>query len=142
MIAQAQFTIADLSDTGIEVVVGTQTASTNAWRGNASFSELRDGQTILYWLPYAGNGSAVTLNLTLADGTETGAVNVYINTTTQCSSQIPAGNVALMTYRKNTLISGIGLYTGWWISRSEDSRMEFASPKVQMKGSRICMMLP
>ena len=64
MIAQAQFTIADLSDTGIEVVVGTQTASTNAWRGNASFSELRDGQTILYWLPYAGNGSAVTLNLT------------------------------------------------------------------------------
>jgi len=80
MIAQAQFTIADLSDTGIEVVVGTQTASTNAWRGNASFSELRDGQTILYWLPYAGNGSAVTLNLTLADGTETGAVKVYINT--------------------------------------------------------------
>ena len=125
MIAQAQFTIADLSDTGIEVVVGTQTASTNAWRGNASFSELRDGQTILYWLPFAGNGSAVTLNLTLADGTETGAVNVYINTTTQCSSQIPAGNVALMTYRKNTLISGTGLYTGWWISRSQDTTTNY-----------------
>ena len=125
MIAQAQFTIADLSDTGIEVVVGTQTASTNAWRGNASFSELRDGQTILYWLPYAGNGSAVTLNLTLADGTETGAVKVYINTTTQCSSQIPAGNVALMTYRKNTLISGNGLYTGWWISRSQDTTTNY-----------------
>ena len=47
MIAQALFTIADLSDAVAEVIVGTQTAATNAWEGNASFSELRDGQTIL-----------------------------------------------------------------------------------------------
>ena len=48
MIAQAQFTISDLSDATAEVIVGTQTAATNAWTGNATFSELKDGQTILY----------------------------------------------------------------------------------------------
>ena len=79
MIAQAHFTIADLSDAVAEVIVGTQTAATNAWTGDASFSELRDGQTILYWLPFAGTSSSVTLNLTLSDRSETGAVPVFIN---------------------------------------------------------------
>ena len=46
MIAQAQFTISDLSDATAEVIVGTQTAATNAWTGNATFSELKDGQTM------------------------------------------------------------------------------------------------
>ena len=69
MIAQAQFTIADLSDATAEVIVGTQTAATNAWTGKASFDELKDGQTILYWLPFAGTSTAATLNLTLANGT-------------------------------------------------------------------------
>lgn len=47
MIAQAQFTISDLSDATAEVIVGTQTAATNAWTGNATFSELKDGQTMV-----------------------------------------------------------------------------------------------
>ena len=68
MIAQAHFTIADLSDATAEVIVGTQAAATNAWTGNATFSELRDGQTILYWLPFAGTSSSATLDLTLANG--------------------------------------------------------------------------
>ena len=67
-------------------IVGTQTAATAAWTGVASFSELRDGQTILYWLPFAGTSTNATLNLTLADGTETGAVPVYINGTTRCTT--------------------------------------------------------
>lgn len=38
MIAQAQFTIADLNDgASVEVIVGTQTAATNVWTGRASF---------------------------------------------------------------------------------------------------------
>ena len=37
MIAQAHFTIADLSDATAEVIVGTQAAATNAWTGNATF---------------------------------------------------------------------------------------------------------
>ena len=73
MIAQAHFTISDLSDATAEVIVGTQAAATNAWTGNATFSELRDGQTILYWLPFAGTSSSATLDLTLSNGTTTGA---------------------------------------------------------------------
>ena len=112
MIAQAHFTIADLSDATAEVIVGTQTASTAAWTGVATFNELRDGQSILYWLPFAGTSSNATLNLTLADGTETGAVNVYINGTTRCTTHVAVGNITQMTYRVNTPINGSGSYTG------------------------------
>lgn len=103
MIAQAQFTIADLNDgASVEVIVGTQTAATNVWTGRASFSALKDGQTILYWLPFAGTSTAATLNLTLSEGTTTGAKNVYINGTTRCTTHVAVGNVTQMTYRVNT----------------------------------------
>ena len=125
MIAQAQFTIADLSDAAAEVIVGTQTASTAAWKGNASFSELRDGQTILYWLPYAGTSSSASLNLTLADGTTTGAVPVYINGTTRCTTHVAVGNITQMTYRVATPIAGSGSYTGWWITRNQDTTTNY-----------------
>ena len=125
MIAQAQFTIADLSDATAEVIVGTQTASTNAWTGNASFSELRDGQTILYWLPFAGTSSSATLELTMANGVSTGAVPVYINGTTRCTTHVAVGNITLMTYRVNTPIAGAGSYTGWWISRNQDTTTNY-----------------
>ena len=125
MIAQAQFTIADLSDATAEVVVGTQAASTNAWTGNASFSELRDGQTILYWLPFAGTSSNATLNLTLSNGQTTGAVPVYINGTTRCTTHVAVGNITLMTYRVNTPIAGSGSYTGWWINRNQDTTTNY-----------------
>ena len=125
MIAQAQFTISDLSDATAEVIVGTQTAATNAWTGNATFSELKDGQTILYWLPFAGTSSSATLNLTLSDGTATGAVPVYINGTTRCSTHVAVGNITLMTYRENTPINGSGNYTGWWINRNQDTTTNY-----------------
>lgn len=125
MIAQAQFTIADLSDATAEVIVGTQAAATNAWTGNASFSELRDGQTILYWLPFAGTSSNATLNLTLSNGQTTGAVPVYINGTTRCTTHVAVGNITLMTYRVNTPIAGSGSYTGWWINRNQDTTTNY-----------------
>ncbi|MBR2182963.1 MAG: hypothetical protein IJ858_06025 [Acidaminococcaceae bacterium] len=61
----------------IEYIVGTQTATTGAWTGVSEDTSLYDGKLILYFLPCAGSGSA-TLNLTLADGTQTGAIPVYI----------------------------------------------------------------
>ena len=125
MIAQAQFTISDLSDATAEVIVGTQTAATNAWTGKATFSELKDGQTILYWLPFAGTSSSATLNLTLANGTETGAVAVYITGTTRCTTHVAVGNITLMTYRVNTPIAGTGSYTGWWINRNQDTTTNY-----------------
>ena len=76
-----------------ECIVGTQTASTNAWTGRATFASLTDGQVILYWLPFAGTSTAATLNLTLSGGGTTGAKNVYINATTRCTTHIAAGNM-------------------------------------------------
>ncbi|MBR3018123.1 MAG: hypothetical protein IKH57_13785 [Clostridia bacterium] len=125
MIARAHFTIADLSDAVAEVIVGTQTAASNVWTGDASFSELRDGQTILYWLPFAGTSSSATLNLTLADGTETGDIPVFINGTTRCTTHVAVGNVTQMTYRVNTPIAGAGSYTGWWITRNQDTTTNY-----------------
>ena len=110
---------------GAEVIVGTQAAVTSEWTGVASFSELKDGQTILYWLPYAGTSTSVSLNLTLSDGTTTGAKNVYINGTTRCTTQIAVGNIIQMTYRVNTPINGSGSYTGWWISRGQDTTTNY-----------------
>ena len=100
-----------------ECIVGTQTASTNAWTGRASFASLVDGQTILYWLPFAGTSTAATLNLTLSGGGTTGAKAVYISSTTRCTTHIAAGNMVQMVYRSNVTI-GTATYTGWWISRT------------------------
>lgn len=98
-----------------EVIVGTQTAATNVWTGVASFSTLADGQQISYWLPYAGNSSAATLNLTLAGGTTTGAKNLYYGGTTRITTHYPAGSVIHLTYRENVPIAGSTTkYTGWW----------------------------
>ena len=87
-----------------ECIVGTQTASTNAWTGRASFASLVDGQTILYWLPFAGTSTAATLNLTLSGGGTTGAKAVYISSTTRCTTHIAAGNMVQMVYRSNVTI--------------------------------------
>ena len=100
-----------------ECIVGTQTASTNAWTGRASFASLVDGQTILYWLPFASTSTAATLNLTLSGGGTTGAKAVYISSTTRCTTHIAAGNMVQMVYRSNVTI-GTATYTGWWISRT------------------------
>ena len=109
---------ADRALSSTEVIVGTQTAATGAWKGTASFAQLHDGQVILYWLPVAGNGNA-TLELTLSGGGTTGAKNVYIDGTTRCTTHISAGNMAQMVYRENVSIGGTA-YTGWWISRTRN----------------------
>ena len=102
-----------------EVIVGTQTASTGAWTGVASFSELKDGQQIVYWLPYAGSGNA-TLNLTLANGTTTGAKNCYYSGATRLTTHYAAGNAIHLTYRVNANVNGTN-YTGWWADANYDS---------------------
>lgn len=119
MIAAAQYTISDLNDAANEVIVGTQTAATASWTGNASFAELRDGQQIIYWLPYAG-ASNVTLNLTLSNGTQTGAIPVYYSGTTRLGTQYAAGNAIRLIYQVNAPI-GTAVYTGWWADANYDS---------------------
>ena len=102
-----------------EVVVGTQTATTGTWTGVASFSSLSDGQQIVYWLPYAGSGSA-SLNLTLSDGSTTGAIPCYYSGSTRITTHYPAGNAIHLTYRVNANVNGTS-YTGWWADANWNS---------------------
>lgn len=109
-------------DSKHDYIVGTQTAATNAWTGVASFAGLHDGQEITYWLPWAGNYSGATLNLTLSGGNTTGAKNVYYGGTIRVSNQYPAGSIIRMVYRENVAISGSTTkYTGWWCDANYDT---------------------
>ena len=98
---------------GPEFVVGTQTSYTAAWTGNAGFAALHDGQQITYWLPVT-SGSNVTLDLTLADGSATGAIPCYFGGTTRLGTQYAAGNVVRLTYRENVVIGSASIPKGWW----------------------------
>ena len=121
--AFAAMAAAEKALSATEVIVGTQTAATAAWEGDASFSKLKDGQQIVYWLPVASAANA-TLNLRLPDGTSTSPKNVYIGGTTRCGTHIAAGNLVQMVYRENVTI-GSAAYTGWWISRSQDTTTNY-----------------
>ena len=117
--AQTAQSTAERALSNTEVIVGTQTAATGAWTGRASFNSLVDGQQIVYWLPYAGSGNA-TLNLTLANGTTTGAKNVYYSGSSRLTTHYPAGNAIHLTYRVNANVNGTN-YTGWWADANYDS---------------------
>ena len=91
---------------GIEYIVGTQTAATNLWTGVTKESALVAGKSIAYYLPYAGNSTAATLDLTLAGGGTTGAKNIRqvysTSSNTGALSTVtthwPVGSVINMTY--------------------------------------------
>ena len=80
----------------VEYIVGTQTEATGNWTGVSMDSTLYTGKTIAYKLPFAGGGDA-SLTLTLADGTETAAVPVYMNNT-RVTTHYPQHTVIKMTY--------------------------------------------
>ena len=119
---------------GGEVIVGTQASATASWTGIASFSELKDGQQIVYWLPYAGAAN-VTLNLTLSDGTTTGAIPVYYSGTTRLSTHYPAGNAIRLIYKVNAPI-GTATYTGWWADANYDSGNTY--DRIKLGNSIVC----
>ena len=103
------YNLKDSKKTGIYYVKGTQTAATGAWTGNIDIPALYTGLTIMYYLPYDGSGNA-TLNLTLSDGTTTGAKNCYI-TTGRLTTHYGAGRNIIMTYYKAGDISIKGTAT-------------------------------
>ena len=102
-----------VTGSGPEFVVGTQTSYTAAWTGNVSFAALHDGLQITYWLPVA-SGSNVTLNLTLADGSTTGAIPCYYSGSTRLGTQYVASNIIRLTYRENIIINSTTIPKGWW----------------------------
>lgn len=116
-------------------IIGTQTAATRFWTGNCpELSELRDGQQITYWLPYAyksekADDKGITaaeltptetvtnaysddwLKLTLADGSDTGWVPCYYGGTSRMTSHYGAANAIHLTYRAGY---SSAIPRGWW----------------------------
>lgn len=95
------------------LIEGTQTTATQTWTGNAPFSELKNGQTIMYGLSNRGNSGNSTLTLILANGTITSALPIYYQGNTRVTTQYSIGALITMTYRENVKI-GSNTYTGWW----------------------------
>ena len=132
----------------VEYIIGTQTATTGSWAGRSStLAELKDGTQIRYWLPYAGSGNA-TLNLTLKDGTTTGAINVYrqggsasssgVVTANRVTTHYPAGSSISMTYGVNRVVSAVysgttytGTFTGWFVDGAYDSGNTYNRVRMQ-----------
>ena len=80
----------------VEYIVGTQTEATGTWTGVSLDTALYEGKTIAYKLPFAGSGNA-SLILTMADGSQTEAVPVYMNNT-RVTTHYPQYTVIKMTY--------------------------------------------
>ena len=132
----------------VEYIIGTQTATTSSWTGTSStLTELKDGTQIRYWLPYAGSGNA-TLNLTLKDGTTTGAINIYrqggsansngVVTANRVTTHYPAGSSISMTYGVNRVVSAVysgttytGTFTGWFVDGAYDSGNTYNRVRMQ-----------
>lgn len=132
----------------VEYIIGTQTATTGSWAGRSStLTELKDGTQIRYWLPYAGSGNA-TLNLTLKDGSTTGAINVYrqggsasssgVVSANRVTTHYPAGSSISMTYGVNRVVSAVysgttytGTFTGWFVDGAYDSGNTYNRVRMQ-----------
>ena len=98
--------------TGFFSVIGTQSESTAEWTGYLPLPALYNGLTIAYYLPYASVTSTnVTLNLSLSNGTTTGAINCYQNNTTRLTTQYGAGSTIILTYWSAGSISVSGTAT-------------------------------
>lgn len=102
----------------VHYVCGTQTAATGAWTGNLNLPALYDGLTIMYYLPWAGNGNA-TLNLTLSDGSTTGAKNCYYNTG-RLTTHYGKGCNIIMTYHPagSITVDGTATTDDRWIANA------------------------
>lgn len=110
----------------IFIVKGTQTASTNAFKGDLpDIDELYEGLMIQYWLPFAGTSSSATLNLTLKNGVETGAIPMYVSGTSRITTHQVANSYMIYVYHTIT-ISGTE-YTGWWAQRAYDSNTTYSA---------------
>lgn len=106
---------------GTEYIVGTQTAATNIWTGITQDSALYTGKSIAYKLPFAGNSSAATLNLTLSNGEQSGAKAVKMSYSTS-SNSAALSNITTQ-YPANSIIHLV--YDGTqWISSNYNSNVD------------------
>ena len=89
----------EINNSEPEYIVGTHgTTTTATWTGTCSkLTEIKDGTIIFFYLTSAGANN-VTLNLTLANGTTTGAKNVYFKGTTRLSTHYPINSIVALAY--------------------------------------------
>ena len=89
----------DLIKAGLfEYIEGTQSSATSTWTGVSTQPGLFEGKLIIYHLPYAGASAVPTLNLTLPDGTTTGAKTVG----SKAGTFYAAGNNVALVYTGTT----------------------------------------
>ena len=98
----------------IYYVVGTQSTDTGSWTGVLPISGLYDGLTIVYYLPRATSGN-VTLNLTLSDGTTTGAKDVYLSQDSRLTTQFAKGSSISLVYRTSRINTSGTTITNSWV---------------------------
>lgn len=93
------YELQDKYKSGVYFVMGTQTAATDAWTGALhGVTALFNGLTILYYLPHdASSGGNATLNLTLDDGTTTGAINCFTSLNDRLT-RYEADSIIRLTY--------------------------------------------
>ena len=96
-ISNAQSTADTALAQSVEYIKGTQTTTTNVWTGVSKDTSLNTGKTIAYYLPYPGNSTAATLNLTFESGGTTGAKKVRWNNT-DVTTHYPQYSVITLTY--------------------------------------------
>lgn len=114
----------------LNTVVGTQTSTTASWVGTTTLAALKNGVTIGYYLP-VGSAANVTLNLTLADGTTTGAKNCYFDGE-RLGTQFPAKSVVVMTY----LDAATAGNEGWYVNTYKGTNYTGTAP-ITVSGTAI-----
>ena len=114
---------------GIEYIVGTQTASTNMWKGVSDSEELYAGKVISYKLPYAGSTNTnthtgvttnTTLELTLANGT-TVVHPVYRNASTAITTHYPVNSIIRLVFDPTSVTLNGHTFSGSWKTADYDS---------------------
>lgn len=91
----------DLNDlpSDYEYIESTHSSSTSTWTGTSSrLTSLTSGTTILYKLNQAPSSTNVTLNLTLSDGTTTGAKEVWLWDNQRVQNQYPKYSIMGLVY--------------------------------------------
>ena len=121
---QTTLTAARQQFSGPEFIIGTWTAASGTWTGTTTDSELYDGKQIILYMPFAGSGNA-TLNLTLADGTTTGAKNVYFESTTRFTTHKGQNAQLHLIYHKALKLSNGTTYEGWWYVANRDTDNDY-----------------
>lgn len=127
-------------DKATESIIGTQTSNTYNWTGTAQYlTELTEGTTIQYLLPRSVGGTAVSatyttissgattnttgaaLNLTLANGTQTGNIPIWYQGVGRLTSHFGYGSSLRLVYHKDLVVGGAYKATGWWVDAQYNS---------------------